>query len=310
MASSMKTQFSGFFSQLLVVCLLAVFVAIAVLAMYSTSGVNGELEWIGMTVKPLEADTAAALGIPSNVGGVIVDEVEGLAARAGIRPGDVVQGINGEPVGDMAGFSELAGNVDLSKGGAQLVVNRRGIQMPILVYPSAAVIQGRGPTTPGGITQVPAALDRRWLGIDAETLARGEGRELGVPAGVAGVLIDGVTRGSQAQQAGLINNDVIVSVNGQRVDSTVGLWNTLAGLNGGDPVEFGVYRNGQLMSVALPTASGTLAGGFPGRMGGQGLGPGGTLACPNCGTKVTHQRGVPCYTVPCPSCGTQMVRAQ
>jgi membrane-associated protease RseP (regulator of RpoE activity) len=146
------------------------------------------------------------------------------------------------------------------------------------------------------------------------------------------VLIDGVSRGSLAQQAGLISNDVIVSVNGQRVDSTAGLWSTLAGLNG-DPVEFGVYRNGQLLTVALPTAQGAQAGGFArpgcwgwgadgtpiyvtpagafgGRMGGQGLGPGGILVCPDCGTKVAHQRGVACYTVPCPACGTQMIRVQ
>jgi serine protease Do len=309
MNHSVKNQFSGFFSQLVVVCLLAVFIIIAVVAMYSTSRMPSELEWIGMTVKPLETGTAAALGIPSNVGGVIVEEVDGVAARAGVRDGDVLQGINGKPVGDMADFSELAGKTDLSKAGAQLVVNRRGLQIPILAYPSAAVIQGRGQTTPRGIAQAPAAIDRRWLGIDAETLAAGDARELGIPAGVAGVLIDGVSRGSLAQQAGLISSDVIVSVNDQRVDSTAGLWSTLAGLNG-DPVEFGVYRNGQLMSVVLPTVLGTVAGGFPGRMGGQGLGPGGVLVCSNCGTKVTHQRGVPCYAVPCPSCGTQMIRVQ
>ncbi len=45
-----------------------------------------------------------------------------------------------------------------------------------------------------------------------------------------------------------------------------------------------------------------------GRMGGLGMGSGGFLVCPNCGTQVPHQRGVPSYTVNCPSCGTQMMR--
>ncbi len=39
-----------------------------------------------------------------------------------------------------------------------------------------------------------------------------------------------------------------------------------------------------------------------------GMGTGGYLACPNCGTQVPHQRGVPAYTVSCPSCGIQMMR--
>jgi len=45
-----------------------------------------------------------------------------------------------------------------------------------------------------------------------------------------------------------------------------------------------------------------------GRMGGWGMGPSGYLVCPNCGTQVPHQTGVPAYTVNCPNCGTQMIR--
>jgi hypothetical protein len=44
--------------------------------------------------------------------------------------------------------------------------------------------------------------------------------------------------------------------------------------------------------------------------GGFGLGPGGECVCPNCGTKVPHKRGVPCYSHKCPQCGSSMVRAQ
>ncbi|MHC4251010.1 MAG: PDZ domain-containing protein, partial [Planctomycetota bacterium] len=136
------------------------------------------------------------------------------------------------------------------------------------------------------------------------------GRALGIPAGVGGVLIDGVARGGRGERGGLKANDVIVSVNGRKVDTTADLWGLLAGLDGADWVELGLYRGGRLMSVSLPTAAGALAGGFPGRMGGFGLGPGGSLVCPNCGTRVTHQRAVPCFTVPCPSCGTLMTRVQ
>ena len=56
------------------------------------------------------------------------------------------------------------------------------------------------------------------------------------------------------------------------------------------------------------TQGGALQNVRGGRMGGWGMGPGGYLVCPNCGTKVPHQRGIPAYTVQCPSCGTRMVR--
>ncbi|RKY37997.1 MAG: hypothetical protein DRP76_05040 [Candidatus Omnitrophota bacterium] len=48
-----------------------------------------------------------------------------------------------------------------------------------------------------------------------------------------------------------------------------------------------------------------------GRMGGNrpGAGPSGFCVCPNCGTKIPHQRGVPCYSISCPKCGARMMRA-
>ncbi len=47
-----------------------------------------------------------------------------------------------------------------------------------------------------------------------------------------------------------------------------------------------------------------------GRMGGNraGAGASGNCVCPGCGTKVPHQRGVPCYNTKCPKCGNGMVR--
>lgn len=47
----------------------------------------------------------------------------------------------------------------------------------------------------------------------------------------------------------------------------------------------------------------------PGRKGGsKAAGPGGNCICPNCGHKVAHQVGQPCYQVECPKCGAVMVR--
>jgi hypothetical protein len=59
------------------------------------------------------------------------------------------------------------------------------------------------------------------------------------------------------------------------------------------------------------TGQGLGRGGGRGRQpGGFGLGPEGQCFCPNCGTKASHQRGVPCYEQKCPKCGQAMTRAR
>jgi len=46
-----------------------------------------------------------------------------------------------------------------------------------------------------------------------------------------------------------------------------------------------------------------------GRMGGpEAGGPGGSCVCPECGYKLEHNTGQPCYEIKCPQCGTKMTR--
>ncbi len=63
------------------------------------------------------------------------------------------------------------------------------------------------------------------------------------------------------------------------------------------------------MSMKRGGGSGRGGGRGPGRMGGsKAAGPGGTCVCPNCGHKVKHTAGKPCYERECPKCGSQMTR--
>jgi len=39
-----------------------------------------------------------------------------------------------------------------------------------------------------------------------------------------------------------------------------------------------------------------------------GAGPGGECICPECGTVVPHEAGIPCSYKVCPKCGSKMMR--
>jgi serine protease Do len=57
-------------------------------------------------------------------GGVLVNEVQGAAARAGIRRGDVILAVNNQDVKSVQGFSEMMGQVE--KGRIVALLVRRG----------------------------------------------------------------------------------------------------------------------------------------------------------------------------------------
>ena len=76
---------------------------------------------LGLVVSDLPADKQKELGIR---GGVQVDGVDGLAAAAGLRQGDVITQLNSVEVQNARQFNEAVGKLDAKKDVAVLV--RRG----------------------------------------------------------------------------------------------------------------------------------------------------------------------------------------
>jgi serine protease Do len=75
---------------------------------------------LGVAVRPLSPQEARQLGTE---GGLLVQEAGGAAARAGIRPGDVIVAVNAKPV---KGVDDLKRQIDESKGRVAVLVERDG----------------------------------------------------------------------------------------------------------------------------------------------------------------------------------------
>ena len=69
-------------------------------------------------------------------------------------------------------------------------------------------------------------------------------------------------------------------------------------------------RSGMGSGNGMGSGRGTGRGGGRGRNSGGGYSVGGSCVCAKCGTKVSHQQGVPCTDLKCPECGKTMIREE
>lgn len=89
---------------------------------------EGENEQLGLSVEPLN-ESSAKRSRTTRAEGLVVTEVspQGLAAKAEIRPGDIIVSINGQEISTITQFKEALAKGDLKKG-IRMVVESQGME--------------------------------------------------------------------------------------------------------------------------------------------------------------------------------------
>lgn len=85
---------------------------------------------------------------------------------------------------------------------------------------------------------------RGWLGVSIGKITQKTQEAFGLKDR-KGALVGAVTEGSPAEDAGLSHGDVIVGVNGKKIESTRDLIDTIANMSPGTKVKLDVIRNGE-----------------------------------------------------------------
>jgi len=148
---------------------------------------------LGVSMYTVTPDIAHSLGLPSVVGALVSQVVEGSpAAHAGIRTGDVITSVNGQPV---KSNSELRNTIGLLRVGDKVDIGLLRDGKPLRV---TAVIADTTTELPAG----PESIHKSF-----------EGAVLGDAPDAGGALVRSVEPGSAAAQAGLRADDVIVGAN-------------------------------------------------------------------------------------------------
>jgi len=91
----------------------------------------------GISVQALTPDLRQQFGLPSDIQGVAINNLDPTspAVQSGLQQGDVIEGINHQPVRSVADFGRLAAQ---AQGDTLVRINRQGTGLFIVVSPSAA----------------------------------------------------------------------------------------------------------------------------------------------------------------------------
>jgi serine protease DegQ len=161
---------------------------------------------LGVSISDFNADSAKAYGMEGTAEGALVQEVvkDSAAEKAGIEVGDVIVAVDGQPI---SSASDLRNTVGLKRSGDSVRVEvvrdgeRRKFTAMLSELSVAAKISGE---------EIHPGLAGAQLGNH-----EGKSDQFAGP----GVVIESVEPDSPAAQAGLLANDIIVSVNRIRVRS-------------------------------------------------------------------------------------------
>jgi serine protease Do len=170
--------------------------------------------WLGVSIQPLDPALAEALGVKDRRGALVGGIIPGSPAeKAGIRRGDVIVRVDQAPIRDA---NELLNHIALVAPGTWVEVGviREGKSLAF-----KARITRRDDNRLARLDEKQDQADTRLtaLGLGVEDLTARLRSDYGIPQGVTGVVITGVEPDSRAEEAGLVEGDVVVEMNRARL---------------------------------------------------------------------------------------------
>jgi serine protease Do len=178
---------------------------------------DGRIErgWLGVLLQPVSADVAEGLGLAREGGSLVANvEPDSPAAKAGLRPGDVVLAVNGKPLDSV---KALARAVADTRPGSTLTLEVSREQKTRDLKVVIGTPPGDGKVASAGDTAEADGTPR--LGLALAPLTPETRAQFGIDKGRDGVVVARVERDSPAAKAGIRPGSLISMVGQQPVSA-------------------------------------------------------------------------------------------
>jgi Do/DeqQ family serine protease len=165
--------------------------------------------WLGAKLQAVTPEIADSLSLKRPAGALVSSiTARSPAARAGLRTGDLVVEVDGQPVDDPNAFDYRFATKPVG-GQAQVGVIRGGREAKLAIPLETA------PETPREETVIKARSPL--LGAKVANLSPALAEELRLDSAAEGVAVTEVESGSVAQSFGFQKGDIVVSVNNEKI---------------------------------------------------------------------------------------------
>lgn len=202
---------------------------------------------IGIVGREITPTLSNGLGLAEHTGIILEDVAPGSSAdRSGLRPGDILLGVDGKPFEDPRALSVLLFQKRI--GDIIAFKIQRGTQVLSLNVPVTE--RERDPESILDPTQSASNIIPK-LGIVGIQITDSVAQLIPPTRSPGGILVTALTAGGNASLFGLQPGDVLHVLNRTPLDSLETLRRLLAELKPGDPVVFSIERNGQMNYIAF-----------------------------------------------------------